>query len=250
MNTPDTVLASVAGTRLSLGSFLGWLHTQGRLEPLLREALAAQVVQQQARQAGLTATAQELQAAADSFRRRHGLHSAADTRAWLTARGLSEDDFEAGLEQDVLAAKLHSHLTAAGVDGHFAADPAGFERLRLAQVVVGREDLARELATQIREEGRELADVAREQGLHVLRVEGFRKELNGPLASALASAGAGQLVGPVGTPHGFALVLVEQRHPAELDPATRQRIQDELFAGWLAARLREAKSDLTLTGAS
>src|SRR5262249_35805222 len=143
-----------------------------------------------------------------------------------------------------------SHLTAAGVDGHFAADPAGFERLRLAQVVVGREDLARELATQVREEGRDLADVAREQGLHLLQVEGFRKELNGPLASALASAGAVQWVGAVGPPYGFALVLVEQRHPAELDPTTRQRIQDELFAGWLAARLREVKIDLTLTGAS
>jgi hypothetical protein len=39
------------------------------------------------------------------------------------------------LEQDVLNAKLRSHLTAAGVDGHFAADPAGckspFERAPL-----------------------------------------------------------------------------------------------------------------------
>jgi parvulin-like peptidyl-prolyl isomerase len=250
MSSFDMVIAALPETQLTLGGLLKWLHTQGRLGPLVREALAARLVQEQARQSGLAVTANELQAAADSFRHTHGLHSAPDTRAWLTARGWSEDDFVAALEQDVLAAKLRSHLTAAEVDGHFAADPAGFERLRLVQVLVGREDLARELATQVREEGRDLADVAREQGLHLLRVEGFRKELKGPLASALASAGAGQLVGPVSTPHGFALVLVEQRHPAELDPATRHRIQDELFAGWLAARLREAKIDLALTGAS
>jgi parvulin-like peptidyl-prolyl isomerase len=248
MSTPDIVLASVAGTRLSLAGLLGWLHTHGRLGPLVREALAAQLIQQQARHAGLSATDEELQAAADAFRRRHGLHTAADTQAWLAARSLSVDDFEAALQQEVLAAKLRSHLTAVGVDGTFAAHPAGFERLRLAQVLVGREDLARELASQVHEEGRDLADVAREQGLHLVRVERFRKELNGPLATALESVGVGELVGPVGTPRGFALVLVEERRPAELDGATRQCIQDELFADWLAARLREANINLPLTG--
>ncbi len=250
MNSPDCIVASLPETRLTLGGLLRWLHTQGRLGPLVREALAAQLVRQEARQAGLAATADELQAAADSFRRRRGLHSAADTRAWLEARDLSDDDFEAALEQDVLAAKLRAHLTGAVVDGAFAADPTGFERLRLAQVVVGREDLARELASQVRDEGRELAEVAGEQGLHLARVEGFRKEVNGPLAAALASAGAGELVGPVGTPRGFALVLVEECRPAVLDAATRRCIEDALFEAWLAARLAEAKIDLRPAGTS
>jgi hypothetical protein len=46
------------------------------------------------------------------------------------------------------------------------------------------------------------------------------------------------------------LVLVEERRPAELDNATRQRIQGELLEGWLAARLREAKIDLPLVRTS
>jgi putative peptide maturation system protein len=250
MSSPDIVLASVAGTRLSLGSLLGWLHTQGRLGPLVREALAARLVQDQARQAGLSPTVEELQAAADAFRRRHGLHRAADTQAWLAARSLSVNDFETALEQELLAARLRSHVTAARVDSTFAADLAGFERLRLEQVLVGREDVARELASQVRDEGRDLADVAREQGLQLVRVERFRNELNGPLATALASVGVGELAGPVGTPRGFALVLVLERRPAEQDAATQQCIQDELFAGWLAARLREAKINLPLTGSS
>jgi parvulin-like peptidyl-prolyl isomerase len=250
MSSLDMVIAALPETQLTLAGLLGWLRSQGRLGPLVREAVAAQMVRQQARQAGLAATAEELQAAGDSFRRTHGLHSAADTRAWLAAQGMSEDEFETAREQDVLTAKLRSHLTTAGVDSTFGADPAGFERLRLAQVLVGREDVARELVSQVREEGRDLADVAREQGLHLVRVERFRKDLNGLLASALASAGSGQLVGPVGTPRGFALVLVEERQAAALDAATRQCIQDELFEGWLAARLREAKIDLPLTGAS
>jgi hypothetical protein len=250
MNSQDLIIASLPETQLTFGGLLKWLNTQGRLGPLVREALAARFVRDQARKADLSATAEELQAAADHWRRRHGLYSAADTQAWLLAQGLSVDDFEARLEQDLLAAKLRSHLTGAEVDGHFAAHQAGFERLRLVQVLVPREDLAREIASQVREEGRDLADVAREQGLQLVRVEGFRKELNGPLGSALGSAGSGQLVGPVATPRGFGLVLVEERRPAELDTATRQRIQDELFEGWLAARLREATLNLSLAEVS
>jgi hypothetical protein len=250
VSTSDTVLASLAGTRVTVAGLLGWLQTQGRLSPLVREALAAQLVQEEARQAGLSVTDEELQTAADGCRRRHGLHAAADTRAWLAARGLSADDFEAGLEHALLAAKLRQHLTAPEVDGHFAAHQADFERLRLALVLVPREDLARELATQVREEGRDLADVAREQGLQMERLETERKGLGGPLGSALGPAEAGRLVGPVAMPRGFALAVIEERHPAELDGATRQRIQGELFEGWLAARMREAALNLSPAGVS
>jgi parvulin-like peptidyl-prolyl isomerase len=237
MNTVDTVIASLDGTRLSLAGLLRWLRARGRLGPLVREALAAQLVQEQARQAGLSATAEELQTA-DAFRRRHGLNAAADTRAWLAAGGMSVEDFEAGLEEDLLAAKFRQHVTADQVDRHWQEHQAGYERLRLALVMVGREELARELASQIREDGRELAEVVQVHGLPLNRGERFRKELGGQLAEELAAAPVGELVGPVSTALGFTLVVVEERRPAELDEATRRYIQNELFDGWLAERLR------------
>jgi hypothetical protein len=63
------------------------LHLKGRLAPMMRQAIADQVVQDEARQAGLEVSAEELQKAADSCRRRHGLLTAAETRAWPTERG-------------------------------------------------------------------------------------------------------------------------------------------------------------------
>ena len=53
MNSLNLVIAALPETQFTLGGLLSWLHTQGRLVPLVREALAAQLVQQQARQAGL-----------------------------------------------------------------------------------------------------------------------------------------------------------------------------------------------------
>src|SRR5215470_15187069 len=98
MTTLDTTIASLPGTRLSLGQLLQTLHAQGRLRPLVVEALAGRLVQQQARQASLSVTAEELQAAAEAFRRTHGLHTAAATRSWLDGQGLTVGDFETGLE--------------------------------------------------------------------------------------------------------------------------------------------------------
>ena len=53
MNPLNMVIAALPETQLTLAGLLGWLHTQGRMVALVREALAAQLVQQQARQAGL-----------------------------------------------------------------------------------------------------------------------------------------------------------------------------------------------------
>jgi hypothetical protein len=55
-------------------------------------------------------------------------------------------------------------------------------------------------------------------------------------------------VGPLQTREGFALVVVEERRPAELDAATRQRLRDELFDRWLADANREAALDLAVVG--
>src|SRR5262245_41956784 len=250
MNTLETPVASLPGVSLSLGQLLQTLHAQGRLRPLIVEALAGQLVQQQARQAGLSVTAEDLQAAADAFRRAHGLHTASATRDWLDGQGLTAGDFEAGLEERLLAAKLKHHLTAAEAAESFTARPTDFERLQVAQVLVGREDLARELASQVQDEGRDLEEVARAHGLALARHRLFRKDLGGPLAEPLASVGTGELVGPVATPEGFALVVVEERAPAELDGATRQRIQDELFNAWLAGRMSQATFDLEMAGSS
>jgi hypothetical protein len=246
--TLNSSIASVCGTQLSLGGFLRRLHAQGRLGPLVREALRDQFVVEQARQAGLTVSQEELQAEADDFRRRHGLNSTADTRAWLAARGLSADEFEAQIEETALAGKLRNHLTAAHVEGYFAAHAAEFDLLRLTLVVVERDDLARELASQVRDEGRDLNTLAVEHGLALIRREQVCKDMEGPLAEALAAAKIGDPSVPVATPQGFVLAVLEERRPAELTAATRRRIQNELFETWLSAKMKEVTLDLDFAG--
>jgi hypothetical protein len=236
MNTLDTIIASPPGAPLSPGEILERLHRQGRLRPLVLEALVGQLVQEQARQPGLSVTAEELQAA-DSFPRWHGLPTAADTHAWLASRGMTVDDFEAEVEGRLLTAMLRRHLSAARIDEVLAARREGLERLALTVVRADRDDLARELACQVRDDGRGLADVAGDHGLQVIRAAPLRKDLDGPLRDALAPAADGDLVGPVTTAEGFVLAVIEQRLPAEPDTAARRDVENELFDRRLSERL-------------
>jgi hypothetical protein len=248
MNPLDTVIASVAGSRLTLGGLLKRLQVHARLGPLVREALVRQYILDQAHEAGLAVTTEELQQTANAYRRRAGLNTAADTHAWLAQHGLSADDFEAGLEESLLATKLRQHRSAAQVEVYFSSHQADYERLRVGLLVVERDDLARELTSQVRDEGRDLDAVAQEHGLPVIRRQLLRKELGEALVSALATAKDGEVVGPVATPEGFALARIEERHEPVLDPALRQAIQQELFGGWLAGRMKEATIDLGILG--
>jgi hypothetical protein len=143
----DTIVGALGEQRLTVGGLLEWLRAGGRLGPLVHEALAFQLVKEEARRAGLSVPVKEVQAAADALRRRQGLDTAADTQAWLAAQGLSLDDFEAHLEDGLLAARLKQHLTGPQVEEYFTAHRAGLEQLRLSVVFAGRDDLARELAS-------------------------------------------------------------------------------------------------------
>src|SRR5262249_6743871 len=116
-------------------------------------------VKKEAGQAGMPVRGEALQAAADAFRRAHGLRTASATRAWLDGQGLTAGDFETGLEERLLAAKLKHHQTAAQAVESFSARRTDCERLQVAQVLVDRDDLALELASQVQAEGRDLEEV-------------------------------------------------------------------------------------------
>ena len=122
--------------------------------------------------------------------------------------------------------------------------PGDLTPTQLARLLGERDDLARELASQVRDEGRDLDAVAAEHGLPVIRRQLLRKKLG----EALAGAKDSEVVGPVATPDGFALARIEERREPVLDPAIRQAIQQELFEKWLADTTQEAALDLAVVG--
>lgn len=248
--TTLSAAVSLGDVTLSLGDWLGSLRQRGRLRPLLREAAIEQFLVSRAVQAGLTVSAEELQQAADAFRRQYGLLSAEQTHAWLGGEGLSVLDFEDVLERDLLIDRLKDHLTRGQIAAHFAANQAGYARAGLRLILVAREDEAREMLTQVNEGG-DFAELARAHSRHPSRAQGGllgevpRWQLP-PAAEAVFGARQGDVVGPVAGPEGFSLFLVESLTPAELDGPTTALIRQQLFDAWLADALRSESLALPL----
>jgi parvulin-like peptidyl-prolyl isomerase len=236
----STSIARADGMAICLSDCLQFLRRRGHLRTVALQALADKTVALAARDAGLTVTAEELQQASNHFRRHNGLGSADHTHQWLSQQGRSALDFEADLEHRLLTEKLKDHLTRDRVADHFTAHRDDYARVRLRVIVVPREDLARELLSQVRDDGRDFADIARQHSLHASRADGgsLGTVWRHQLPDAVANAEPGDVVGPLASPDGVQLFKIEDVRPPELDDATRSHVRDELFDRWLGERLK------------
>jgi parvulin-like peptidyl-prolyl isomerase len=193
-----------------------------------------------------------LQRAADLFRHRHGLTSAAETQRWLDAAGITIEEFEAVIVRDLLISQYKHHLTQPRVAEHFAAHRNRYAQAQLRRIVVDSEELARELMAQLTDEGRDFAELARQHSLDgaTRRAGGSmglvrRAEMPADVAAAVFGAKAGHFVGPVAVEGSYLLYLVEELPEPTLDEATAALIRDELFAAWVREQSNAVQIDLS-----
>jgi hypothetical protein len=125
-------LATAGDLSLSLGVWLASLRYGLRLQPLLLEALAEKAIRQAAAEANLSVSTEELQQAANRFHQKHRFRTAQDTHAWLQQNSLRVIDFEAMLEQTLLAEKFRSHLAERQTEERLAGEPDRYARARSA----------------------------------------------------------------------------------------------------------------------
>lgn len=238
---PSTIAAIQmgSGASVSLLQFLGTVHRRGRLLSLLHEAVVEELIRQQADSLGLSVSVARLQQAADVFRRRLGLVTAASTHEWLANHRLTTADWQQNLEIEVLEAQVRDHLFTERVVQEFAAHPEKYERYTVRLIVVAHEDLAQEMLLQLIEEDQDFAALAKTHSIHATRTRGgllesiLVAELPGEIHAAVSDAEVGNVVGPVSLPEGFCLVRLESRAPAVADRATLDAIEMQMFEKWL-----------------
>jgi parvulin-like peptidyl-prolyl isomerase len=247
------VVATIHGEDLSLREFLQTLKLNGQLRTLISQAVVERLIRDLARQEGIAVTTEELQQVADQLRSRAGLYKAEDTGAWLARNRLTVDDLEALAERTLLQRKLRDKVTQGKVEQYFAANRSRYDRARAAHLVVDSEGLASELLCQIRDEGRDFAELARKHSLHEesrqsggnLRIV-QRKNLNPAVEAAIFHAGHGSVVGPIKTDMGYHLILVHEILAAQLDDRTADAVREEIFQDWLQAELQKANVTVKL----
>jgi putative peptide maturation system protein len=240
-------VARVNGADLSLHEVLFSLKLKGQLSTLVYQAVTERLVSDAAVKEGITVDDAELQKAADAFRHGRGLNRSDATHQWLTAHKLSADDLETGLSRTILCRKLIRKVTDGQVDKYFATNTARFDRARLSRLVVAGAGKARELLSQIQDDGQDFADLARKHSIDPRAKEtggnlGLvpRKQLAPAVEAGVFAAKPGAVVGPYPVGDNFYLLKVEELVPGQLTPRVQTFIRRHLFRRWLNDRAKSA----------
>ena len=122
-----------------------------KIPEIVKQIISRKVITDAATEAGIKIETEELQAAADEMRLMNKLINAEDTWAWLNKNGLSIDDFEAIIYNNLLSTKLAIHLFAEKIESYFFERKLDYVGAVIYEVVLDDEDLADELFYAIQE---------------------------------------------------------------------------------------------------
>ncbi len=229
-------LAQIAKPEL----IVDFLKKNTSLRDISEKILRKVVIDKAAAEKGISVTSEEIQVEADKIRREKRLEKASDTIAWLEEEMITAEDWEAGIEDRLLAQKLAKHLFAKDAENYFAQNRIDFEQVLLYQIVIPYEQLARELFYQIEEEEISFYQAAHSYDLDRSRREkcGFegklyRIDISPEISAAIFGGKQNEVVGPIKTDLGYHIVKVEEFIKPELTEEIHQKIIDELFEGWL-----------------
>jgi putative peptide maturation system protein len=190
-----------------------------------------------------------LQAGMDDFRGQRGLLTAEATEAWLDRNCLTYERLEQLVELDCQIARLRRRITEEGraVEARFAADPRPHRRVTVALLELPTAEAAASVAAAAEQQGF-LSAAERELGRRAAAgreteplFRTFDRATAPPALHRLFDLEEGTLVPPTRHGAGFVVGKIVAQHAAVLDAATRERIEEQIFDEWLAARRAETE---------
>jgi hypothetical protein len=115
--------------------------------------------------------------------------------------------------------------------GLIASRRLDWVRIATASVVVTDEDVAREIALCVKEDGRPIEEVAEEAGLSADSNDMWLEDADETLRDALIGAQPGDVLGPLTWKEGHLVLTVgDKRLPSDDDPDVRARAEHALLA--------------------
>lgn len=254
MSQLDQITAlRIAGQDVSLAEVVRSWQLCGRVE-LLAETARDLVIQNAIRKRGLSVSDEELQAAADQFRRDQKLERAVDTHNWLKERGWSVERLELHLERKLLHEKLVNNVaTEDAVRQHFAEHRRAYDQASIAHLAVSDRAVAEELLSQIDEDDADFESLVRQHSTDTTTNQNAgrlglanRLSMSPLIESHVFAASEGQVIGPFETKNGFHLIKVERLISGQLDENVSEAIRRDVFESWLDEQIATANVEWTI----
>ena len=187
-------------------------------DPVMERLVNACLIQEALDAAPIELSDEELQVAMDGFRRAHRLYTGAETRRWMGLRGLNQERLENYVADQAVVAKLRQRIAEGQVQEYFEEYRADFDTARLARLDIPEEAHALRALELIRGgrltfyEAAELeftrGETARSSSMRSLLAMVTRREAGPEVADAVFAAQPGDVVGPLKTETGYAIMRV------------------------------------------
>lgn len=237
-------LLSVNERSLTVPSALFTIRALNRRDPTLHRQLVDYcILWDQVFDEDEAATAEELAAAADTFRRGRGLHSRAATLEWLADVGLSEQAFTAHIEFVARIERFRRTFKDEHAADHLRAHVADFDRVDAVWVRAADSKTLDDFVTARTPTdlltclGRRTGDTRQAGEVQLTLDRRWALDLPAPLRSLPA----GELAGPVPDAGQVVLGGVLGREAAAVaDPAALARAGEAALTEWLAEQRAKA----------
>ncbi len=239
-------VVSVNNREITLEELVQRLKTAGR-EAIIKPLMYETILTDYAREKLITVSDEELQGRFDAFRRSKKLFATDETEKWLEAKGLTLEEVEREMEQNIIAEKVRESFPKEAVEKYFAENRVNMDAVEIGLLTVAEEGVAREILAQIREEEADFMALAREYSVEENAKQGgyvgpvTRTGLPEEASAAAFGAAEGQVVGPFEMEAGYSLILIIAQHPAVLDDRRESEIRNALFQNFLAEQESKAK---------
>lgn len=248
MENYDSVnIATVGEKNLTLKDLIFHLKTDLN-QNVLGATVEEEVLRRTAAQLGITITDQDLQKAADEFRRKEGLLSARETHEWLREHGMSVEDMERKIEDGLLRERLVTAvITEDKVMKVFTENITDFQRVKAGVIIADKEGTAREVVSQLEEGEADFVQLALRHSIadNVQMNGGFygrahRKDFPPAVEAKVFDENAPELIGPVQAGGKYYVIKLYEKMKSDLDDTARAICEHKIFDEFLQEKALEA----------
>ena len=235
----DTPLQRLCQNTMSGGEVISLLQKFWMLPQLQRELIL------DAELAGVVCSQEEIFSAYKAFYHKYQINSDDDRAAWLERNNCSLVQFEHSVLRTIKLDRFKQLAFNSKVDSYFLQRKSQLDRAVYSLLRVKDSHLAQELFFRIQDKEATFTEIVKQYsggqeaesggvvGPHELSVA------HPILSQKILSLQPGQLSPPLQIADWFVIVRLEQYLPAQLDPAMRSRLIDEMYEQWIQTKLNQ-----------
>jgi len=243
-----TTIVRIDDEEISVDDFIRTLKLAGQFEGLVEQFVRDRLTARAAQKQGIALSTEDIQERADQYRRVRGLHRAADMNRYLDALGVSLDEFERFITDDLYQEKMMDKVcNDDAIRSYFQLNSPKFDSIEISHIVVDTEGKAKEMISVLRDDPDSFEEMAHEYSMADTREAGgligkvLRGSLKSDVEAKVFNAAEGELLGPFPSGDGsfHEIFKVNAKHPAVLDDDTAAEVRRLLREEWLLARAQE-----------